>query len=129
MSNSIYQEYNSDGELEGGDSYDEAKKLANEQSNLPLTEQERLKRDEIARQREERLKQRLMRRELNHNHNDNSHMFNQDDTSQASNYSGYSSALHAAGGSCDFNIRNYFLMHKGTVFREFFSKTHLPSPS
>ena len=113
---SMYKEYNSDGDLD--DSMDDAKKSGNEYSNLPLTEQERLKRDDIARQREERLKQRLLKRENKFNLNENSQQFNQDDNSQGSNashYSGFSmnniQQTHGSSSS-DFNIRNYFLMHK-----------------
>lgn len=97
---------------------DESKKTANEFSNLPLTEQERLKRDEIARQREERLRQRLLKRDNKFNLNENAQGFNQDDNSQGSNAShcsGYSmnnlQSTHGSSSS-DFNIRNYFLMHK-----------------
>jgi hypothetical protein len=95
-----YQECNSDGEMD--DLYDDLRKSASDIVD-------------IARQREERLKQRLLRRE--NNLNENSQMLNQDDNSQASNathYSGYSSTnvLGTNTSSSDFNIRNYFLMHK-----------------
>ena len=104
---SIYQEYNSEGEYE--DSHDESRKTANEHSNLT--------KEEIARQREERLKQRLLRRENNLNLNENSQTFNQDENSQASNGSSGYSYTHmqqtSSTSSGDFNIRNYFLMHKG----------------
>jgi hypothetical protein len=81
---SMYKDYNSDGDL------DDAKNSGNEYSNLPLTEQERLKRDDIARQREKRLRQRLLKRENKFNLNENSQQFNQDDNSQGSNASHYS---------------------------------------
>lgn len=78
-------------------------------SKLPLSEQERIKKEHIAKQREERLKQRLLKRESLTNLNENSmnscasNPINQDENSQAS---------ENANESSDFNIRNYFLMHK-----------------
>ncbi len=74
---------------------------------VPLTEQEKARRDEIAKQREERLRQRLLRRE---NNLLNGEAFHSDDNSQSALSN--ASSQHQNANS-DFNIRNYFLMHKG----------------
>lgn len=71
-------------------------------SKLPPDEQERLKREQIAKQREERLKQRLLKREsVLHDSSFN------DELSQEAN-----SIRSNESKSSDFNIRNYFLMYK-----------------
>ncbi len=74
------------------------------QQHIPLTEQERLRREEIAKQREERYKLRLQR--LN-----GDHLLNNTDENSQSNSSYHS---HHNNDS-DFNIKNYFLMHKGII--------------
>lgn len=77
-------------------------------------EQDKQRRDDIARQREERLKQRALRKEIMLNGDELASlgMLNGDgENSQASNVSGAvnGTSQHAAS---DFNIRNYFLMLK-----------------
>lgn len=72
-------------------------------SKLPPEEQERIKREQIARAREERLKQRLAKRETNLL-NDS---LNADDMSQDAH-----SVRSNDSKSSDFNIKNYFLMYK-----------------
>ncbi len=78
------------------------------QQHIPLTEQERLKREEIAKQREERYRLRLQR--LN-----GEHLLNNTDENSQSNSSYHS---HHNNES-DFNIKNYFLMHKGKQIFKF----------
>ena len=130
--NSIYMESDED-EYNGNSS-------ANDQSHVPLTEQERARRDEIAKQREYRLQQRLLKRESTHidqqvqqavaasAHNGGGiHSGGQpgDETSQTTIDSRLTNGLEAttnnnnnantngnAAAASDFNIRNYFLMHK-----------------
>lgn len=81
--------------------------VANQQ-HIPLTEQERMRREEIAKQREERYRLRLQR--LN-----GEHLLNNTDENSQSNSSYHS---HHNNES-DFNIKNYFLMHKGKIIRTF----------
>lgn len=82
-----------------------------ELNKLPPTEQERLRREEIARQRELRLKQRAARREAEANGG-----LGLDENSQASSFGGGAGSLTSSSGTNlvanDFNIRNYFLMQK-----------------
>ena len=82
---------------------DFANNSSDELSKLPVDEQERVKRERIAAQREERLKQRLLKREnvMNESMNDE---LSQEASSVRSTDSNTKSA--------DFNIRNYFLMYK-----------------
>ncbi|CAF0825160.1 unnamed protein product [Brachionus calyciflorus] len=68
-------------------------------SKLPPEEQDKMRKEQIARQREERLKQRLLKRETILNDSQN-----EDLSQEASSIR----SLDAA----DFNIRNYFLMYK-----------------
>lgn len=86
-----------------------------ELNKLPPAEQERIKKEEIARQRELRLQQRLLKRESITNAdaplNTTSHLLN-DETSQASSMNTNQSSSGTNLNSSDFNIRNYFLMHK-----------------
>jgi hypothetical protein len=80
----------------------------------PLTaEQEKTRRDEIARQREERLKLRLQKRETDAITEqltgfDNNSNNNNDENSQAS----HTSATAAPQNTLDFNFKNFFLMNK-----------------
>jgi hypothetical protein len=98
---------------------------SNENSNtsylLPLTEQEKLKREEIAKQRQERLEKRLLKKDdlLNTSYtsscyNNNGDLTAGDTTSQdgvnvmvANNNNNNNNKKND-----EFNIRNYFLMHK-----------------
>lgn len=76
--------------------------MANDEfSKLPPEEQERLKREQIARAREERLKQRLAKRETVLNDSQN------DELSQDAQ-----SVRSCDSKSSDFNIKNYYLMYK-----------------
>ncbi len=97
---------------------------SNENSNtsyllLPLTEQEKLKREEIAKQRQERLEKRLLKKDdlLNTSYtsscyNNNGDLTAGDTTSQ----DGVNLMAHNNNNNNkkndEFNIRNYFLMHK-----------------
>lgn len=93
------------------DSNDESMSMLTRQQlaelhKLPPSEQERMRREEIARQRELRLRQREMRKEAE--------IGGLDENSQLSSVGG---SLQSSSGtnlqaSSDFNIRNYFLMHK-----------------
>jgi hypothetical protein len=89
-------------------------------SKLPLVEQERIKREEIARQRELRLQQRLLKRESCTNLNTDTSMLNtsmnQHDENSHQSWSGTNGGGGGNGSNTnltnDFNIKNYFLMHK-----------------
>lgn len=84
-----------------------------ELNKLPPSEQERIRREEIAKQRELRLKQRALRREAELTGGG----MLIDENSQSSSMGGgpNGSVLSSSGtnlAAADFNIRNYFLMHK-----------------
>ena len=87
-----------------------------ESSHLPLTvEQERQKREEIARQREERLKLRLLKRESFPVDQTLQQSLNgHDETSQTSNVSasGGGGQNGSKNAAADFNYKNFFLMNK-----------------
>ena len=105
-------EYNLDS---GDDLHDQtSQQYSSENSNtshksLPLTEQEKLKKEEIAKQREERLKQRLLKRDYVNNDYLNTSLSNHDEMSEDAANSGSSSHKE---NKDEFNIRNFFLMHK-----------------
>ena len=100
-----YVDYFSDYDDEDGPIRVNTSSMSSFSSATALDEQgEKQRRDEIARQREERLKQRLMRREMANYEG----ILIEDETSQASMVSRSSSTHNAS----DFNITNYILMHK-----------------
>jgi hypothetical protein len=110
-SNSIYVESDED-EYNGYSSANDGG------THVPLTEQERARRDEIAKQREYRLQQRLLKRESTHIEQQMQQVVsdsaaNGDDTcNQASTTAHGGNEATNNNAASDFNIRNYFLMHK-----------------
>lgn len=86
-----------------------------ELNKLPPSEQERVRREEIAKQRELRLKQRAMRKEAELAGGGGGLLMDENSQSSIGGGGGANGSVVSSSGTnlaSDFNIRNYFLMHK-----------------